>query len=77
MLTKLTLSVEDEVVEGAKEYSQRHNTSISKLVNNFLASLAKPDVSAHPPVVRRLMGVLPSSADESEYYAHLDEKYGM
>ena len=79
-LTKLTLSVDDEVVEGARDYSQRHNTSISRLVSNFLAGLSRAGddaASHHPPVVRRLMGVLPATVSEDDYYRHLDDKYRL
>lgn len=31
---KLTLSVDERVVEDARRYSRRHNTSISQLVSN-------------------------------------------
>jgi hypothetical protein len=75
-LTKLTLTVEEEAVKKAREYTARHNTSISQLVNRFLEGLAEPDEEDYPPVLRRLIGILPESADESEYGSYIEEKYG-
>ena len=74
-LTKLTLSVDDELIQKAREYTQRHNTSISQLVSGFLERLPEDEV-AYSPAVRRLRGLLPPDADESDYYRHLEEKYG-
>jgi hypothetical protein len=71
---KLTLSVDEQTIEKARIYSKEHNTSISRLVSGFLARLSKPDELATPRV-RRLMGLLPSEADEKEYHRYLDKKY--
>ena len=75
-LTKLTLTVDEDVVRKAREYTQRRHTSISRLVNAFLDGLDEPDVSAYPPVIQRLIGILPANADESDYHRYLEEKYG-
>ncbi len=74
-LTKLTLTVDEDVIRRAREYTEAHRTSISRLVNSFLAGLATPERPDLPPVVRRLMGILPESTDETDYYRHLEEKY--
>ena len=71
---KLTLSVDEQVIETARVYSREHNTSISRLVSGFLARLSESD-SLATPRVRRLMGLLPPEANEAEYYRHLDEKH--
>ncbi len=71
---KLTLSVDEAAVERARRYTRRHNTSISRLVSRFLASLPEED-AALPPTVRRLIGVLPGDVDPSEYRRHLEEKH--
>lgn len=39
--TKLTLSVDKEVILKAKAYADENNTSISKLVENYLRLLAE------------------------------------
>lgn len=71
---KLTLSVDSTVVERAKRFSRRNETSISKLVSDFLASLEDREGTS-TPVVTRLRGVLPSSSSREEYRAHLEDKY--
>ena len=71
---KLTLSVEETVVERAKQFSRRNQTSVSKLVTEFLGSLEEGGASP-TPVVRRLRGVLPSSVTRDEYRAHLAAKH--
>jgi hypothetical protein len=74
-LTKLTLSVDDELIQKAREYTRRHNTSISQLVSGFLERLPEGEVE-YSPAVRRLRGLLPPDADEADYYRYLEEKYG-
>ena len=74
---KLTLSVDETVIESAHEYSAAHGTSISQLVTDFLAGLgAGGERREYAPTVRRLIGVLPPDVDVEEYRRHLDAKYG-
>jgi len=73
---KLTLSVDEHVIERARRYSRRHNTSISQLVSNYLEQLDVDDGDeAYSPTVRRLLGILPSDTDIGQYRRHLEEKY--
>ncbi|MDQ3556771.1 MAG: DUF6364 family protein [Gemmatimonadota bacterium] len=73
--TKLTLSVDEALIEKAREYSQRHGTSISRMVSHFLAAL--PDqAEEYTPTVRRLLGIARGGPDRDDYHAHLLEKYG-
>lgn len=73
---KLTLSVDEQVIERARRYSRRHNTSISQLVSNYLAQLdAGQDEASYSPTVRRLVGILPGDATVDQYRRHLEEKY--
>jgi hypothetical protein len=73
---KLTLSVDEQVIERARRYSRLHNTSISQLVSNYLAQLgADEGEQAYSPTVRRLLGILPSETDIEQYHRHLEEKY--
>ena len=39
MNTKLTLSIEEQVVDEAKKYASKQHTSLSNLVENYLKSL--------------------------------------
>jgi hypothetical protein len=73
---KLTLSVDAQVIERARRYSRRHNTSISQLVSNYLAQLdADPGEQAYSPTVRRLIGILPSDTTLEQYHRHREEEY--
>ena len=72
---KLTLSVDVDVIERARLYSRRHQTSISQLVTNYLSQLDANSSERFSPSVRRLLGILPTSVSEDEYYQHLDEKH--
>jgi len=70
---KLTLSVDEAVVERAKRFSRRNRTSISELVTGFLASLE--DRAGSTPIVTRLRGILPADASRDEYRAYLENKH--
>ncbi|HSU16442.1 DUF6364 family protein [Longimicrobium sp.] len=73
----LNLSVERASIERARRYSEQHGTSISKLVDEFLASLPldRPRREHFPPVVQRLMGSVKGDVDIEDYHRHLEEKY--
>lgn len=70
---KLTLSVDEAVIERAKRFSRRNRTSVSELVTEFLASLE--DRAPSTPLVTRLRGILPSDASRADYGSHLEDKY--
>lgn len=75
-ITKLTLSVDEALVQRAREYSQAHETSISRLVSSFFERLPSGE-ARYTPRVRRLMGLLsPEDADVEHYHRYLEEKYG-
>lgn len=73
-LKKLTLSVDEDVIEKARRYSANHRTSISRLVTQFLARLPG-DERRFSSTVERLIGLLPPDVDASRYHEHLKEKY--
>jgi hypothetical protein len=76
-MAKLTLSVDDEVVERAKAYAQRQRTSVSRLVERFLDLLARPRRPRdEPPVLARLRGTLKGArVDRRDYRRHVEQKY--
>ncbi len=82
-MSKLTLSVEGAVVERAKRFARRRETSISALVERYLEALTRPAarrgdarVGGLPPVTARLAGLLHGKGgDRESYRGHLDEKY--
>jgi hypothetical protein len=40
MLTKLTLTIEETVIAQAKEYAQKRNRSVSRIVEEYLRSIS-------------------------------------
>lgn len=77
MNTKLTLRLDEKLIEGAKRHSQESGRSISQLVADFFAIIETPtghvDVT---PRVRSLRGVLAGHGlDDSDYRRHLEDKY--
>lgn len=77
MNTKLTLNVNKEIIESAKEYAKMHEISLSQLIENYLNSLVKKEIKVSP-LVQSLTGVIPVDDEancRSDYYNYLDEKY--
>lgn len=60
MITKLTLTIEDEVISSAKIYAHKQGKSLSAIVESFLKSITiqeeKP--TSLSPEVLKLMGVI-------------------
>jgi len=71
MLTKLTLTIEKDVVERAKEYAQGKNKSVSRIVEEYLSNVSEASSRANPlkelksPITDRLVGMF---ADTGEDY---------
>ncbi|MCG3212569.1 MAG: hypothetical protein FOGNACKC_06239 [Anaerolineae bacterium] len=74
--TKLTLRIEQPVIESAKAYARQHNTTLSKLVSEFLNSLPVDEDAPLLPILRELTGVLPADVSLAEHHDFLAEKYG-
>lgn len=80
---KLTLKMDKAVIEAAKKYAKDRNTSLSRLIESYLASLVKErsealDETAISPLVRSLSGVITLEDDHDlrkEYTEYLDKKY--
>jgi hypothetical protein len=58
MTTKLTLSMDDQVIESAKKYAKKKGESLSGIVENYLKSIStsKSGTTEISPRVRKLMG---------------------
>ena len=77
---KLTLSLNESVIENAKLYAKKNQISLSKLIEAYLQSIVdnKTKKIGITPLVESLSGViqLPSDFDiRDEYTKHLMEKY--
>ena len=80
MTTKLTLTIEEEVISSAKKYAQKKGKSLSNLVENYLKSISskEPDLNVISPKVIKLMGVIKLPEDfnyKSELGQSLSKKY--
>jgi hypothetical protein len=80
MQSKLTLSLEKDVIEQAKEFSRRQHKSLSKLVESYLRQLTRgtPEHEEVTPLVEELSGVISAEHAErrrEEYADYLAEKY--
>ena len=75
--TKLTVRVSREVLDGAKRYARENDTTLTRLVEEYLRRLTvQTDPLVNAPIVQRLSGSLSPSASPEDYRHHLDEKYG-
>jgi len=79
MDTKLTLKLDNSIIEQAKIYAKKKNTSLSKLIESYLGLLVDPkDTQEVTPLVKSLSGVvdLPKNFDcQKDYKKHLLNKY--
>jgi hypothetical protein len=79
MNTKLTLNIDNKIIEEAKSYAKNNRVSLSKLIENYLSSLTKKKSgkSSVSPLVESLTGVISSrNVDfKKEYSDHLAKKY--
>jgi hypothetical protein len=74
-MTKLTLSIDEQVVLRAKRYAQARGTSVSRLVETMLHLMSAPAaVSGSSPVLGRLRGSLKRGSVD-DYRRHLARKY--
>jgi hypothetical protein len=80
MDTKLTLKLNEDIIEKAKEYAKEKKISLSDLIENYLQKLTddKESNKTITPLVKSLSGVisLPKDYDNKKYYAdYLTHKY--
>lgn len=82
MNTKLTLTIEKEVIEFAKEFAKEKGQSLSELVENYFIaittekrSLLEPNQLS--PRIQRLRGIIKSDIQDykQEIYSELRKKY--
>jgi hypothetical protein len=80
MNSKLTLSLNKQIIEKAKDYAKNQNLSLSGLIENYLNSLTQREEKSRKvsPLVESLTGVIPSESEvdiKKEYYEYLNKKY--
>lgn len=84
MNTKLTLSLDKDIIERAKSYAREHNVSLSFLVENLLLKIISDykERNEHTgSIVKELSGIIKLEgvdykADyKADYAKYLEEKY--
>lgn len=82
MNTKLTLTIEQEIIKKAKEYARGKNRSLSDIIENYLKMLTNDEKVTNSkklnPVVKSLKGSfkMPKNMDyKKELRNRLDQKY--
>lgn len=82
MDTKLTLTIEEDVILKAKEYAMSTGDSLSNLVENYLKAVTKKTLinkkSDLTPIVKSLKGSFKAPADfdyKKELQNELSKKY--
>jgi replicative DNA helicase len=82
MNTKLTLTIEQDVIQKAKDYAKKKNRSLSDIIENYLKSLTKEENKSRKqnlsPVVQSLKGSFKMPVDydyKEELRKGLEEKY--
>lgn len=82
MNTKLTLTIEQEIIKRAKDYAKEKNRSLSDIIENYLKVLTKEEKQQKEkklnPVVSSLKGSfkMPKNMDyKKELRNRLEEKY--
>jgi macrodomain Ter protein organizer (MatP/YcbG family) len=80
MDAKLTLKLEQSVIEKAKDYAKRQKTSLSRLIENYLLDITDEENTQEKitPLVRSLSGIIDLQNDyddKKDYADYLAKKY--
>lgn len=80
MTTKLTLTVEEDVIKKAKSYAKQTGRSLSELIEKYLETLTEEhwDAKQISPKLKKLVGSvkLPADFDENkELGAYFESKH--
>ncbi len=84
MNTKLTLSVDQDLIQQAKEYAKSNGTSISKMVENYLQSVltSKKEVDqSKVNILDSITGIMkypdPNWDDDRAKWEYFKDKYDL
>ena len=79
MQTKLTLRLDDQLINRAKSYARKSGKSVSQIVAGYFSLLddkPKKETSDLTPIVRSLKGSLKGAKiDKKDYHDYLEEKH--
>jgi len=79
MESKLTLKLNKDIIEKAREYAQQHKISLSRMVEAYFSALTSEEKSEEneiTPLVKSLSGIIkiPADFDYKSYIAEQAEK---
>ena len=78
METKLTLKMDQDVIQSAKSYAENNKRSLSKLVEDYFRNLLAENEpkKQFSPLVKELTGVIAEKdLQKLDYVAYLEKKY--
>ena len=78
MKTKLTLKLDQSVIQSAKKYAETNNCSLSKLVEDYFKNLISDNKAQkqYSSLVEELSGVISETELKNlDYVSYLEEKY--
>lgn len=81
MSTKLTITIDKNVIEKAKKYAKGKKNSLSNIIENYLKTLVaedKKETSELSPIVKSLKGSFKADKDfdyKKELTKRLSDKY--
>jgi hypothetical protein len=60
METKLTLKLDQQIINSAKKYAKNNNRSLSKLAEDYFRNLLSENIQKeeYPPLVKKLSGII-------------------
>jgi len=79
--TKLTLTLDNEIILTAKQYARKNGISLSKMVEHYFKGITKDiswDNNSIPPITKELSGFAKMSTSKSDkelLVASLESKY--
>lgn len=79
MQAKLTLRIDEKLIERAKSHAHKTGKSVSRIVEDYFELLPEDGGTEErplSPIVSSLRGILRgASVDEDDYRRHLEEKH--
>jgi hypothetical protein len=78
METKLTLKLDQTVIESVKKYAENNNRSLSKLVEDYFRNLISENKPKRhfSPLVEELSGIISENDLKNiDYVSYLENKY--
>lgn len=73
MNTKLTLTIEQDVIQKAKKYAKEKNRSLSDIIENYLKSLTQENKEVNKPKLTPIVKSLKGSFKMPEDFDYKEE----